>query len=244
MISLLTLQHERLESTLSPVVAYGTGLFPSTSLLNHACYSTCASVSYGYVQVMRACRRIPAGTEITRQYADLFQKKLHERMAILKARYHFVCHCEACLGNWPFTLPTDYEYELKCVVCGKPVPKENKKCQNCNIVYNHQGPLVDRPDVTIYDYSVIRAKIDNALEKYTKAESRFTEGSDTTEDYMVIKELLDLYDSFVVLPTHCHITVQSLLHAVRLRKGTSAFVKGSCWNERFLSWKTSGLDIQ
>ncbi|XP_045135937.1 SET and MYND domain-containing protein 4-like [Portunus trituberculatus] len=238
------IQHERKDSTASPVVAYGTGLFPSSSLLNHACYSTCASVSYGYVQVMRACRRISAGTEMTRQYADLFQKKLHERMAILKARYHFVCHCQACLGNWPFTLPFNYEYELKCVVCGKAVLKESKKCQNCNIVYNHQGPLLDRPEVTIYDYPVMRAKMDDALEKYMMAVPRFMEGSDTPEDYTAIKELLDLYDTFVVLPTHGHIVVQSLLHAASLRKGTSAYVKGNCWNERLLSWKTAGLALQ
>lgn len=242
-MAFLTLQHERKESTASPVVAYGTGLFPSTSLLNHACYSTCASVCYGYVQVMRACRRIPAGTQITRQYADLFQKKMHERMAILKARYHFVCQCQACSGNWPFTLPFNYEYELKCVACGKPVLKESKKCNNCNIVYDHQGPLVDRPEVTIYDFTAMRNKMDDSLEKYMMAVPRFMDGSDTPEDYTAIKELLDLYDAYVALPTHGHIVLQSLLHAVSLRQGTSAFVKGNCWNERLLSWKTAGLAL-
>ena len=190
---------------------------------------------------MRACRRIPAGTQITRQYANLYHKRLQERVAILKVRYHFVCRCQACLGNWPYTLPFNFDYDLKCVVCEKTVQKQSKKCHNCDIIYNRQGPLADRPEVITYDYPAMRIKLDVALDRYTSALPRFVEGSDTPEDFTAIKELLELYDTYVTLPTHGHIVVQSLLHAIHLREGTSAYITGDCRSDYVLSLKTAGL---
>lgn len=216
-------------------MAYGTGLFPSTSLLNHACYSTCASVSYGRVQVMRACRRIPAGTQITRQYANLYQRTLEDRATILQARYHFICYCKACLGNWPRSLPKKFSDELRCVVCTKAVPEETKKCTECKITYDRAGPVEGRPGVTTYDYSEVKTRLDNALREYMLCIPRFMDGTDTADDVKAIEELLHLYDTYVVLPTHGHITTQSLLHSVHLKQGNCTFIRGDNWQDCMVS---------
>lgn len=228
-------QHEEVESTASPVVAYGTALFPSTSLLNHACYSTCASVSYGLMQVMRACRFIPAGTQITRQYANLYQRSLEDRASILQSRYHFICNCKACEGNWPRSLPKNINDELRCVVCQKTVPEDTKKCTECTVTYDHYGPVEGRPEVTAYNYTLVKERLDIALREYMLRVPRFMDGTDTEEDVKAIEELLHMYDTYVVLPTHGHIATQSLLHSVRLREGNSAFVRGENWQDCIVS---------
>lgn len=224
-----------MESTASPVVAYGTALFPSTSLLNHACYSTCGSVSYGRMQVMRACRHIPAGTPITRQYANLYQRSLEDRASILQSRYHFICYCKACMGNWPHSLPKKLVDELRCVVCQEAVPEETKKCDKCDISYDRDGPVEGRPGVVAYNYCKVKERLDSALREYMLRVPRFMDGTDTSEDVAAIEELLYVYDTYVLLPTHGHIATQSLLHSVRLREGNSAFVRGGNWQDCIVS---------
>lgn len=184
---------------------------------------------------MRACRRIPAGTEITRQYANLYQRTLEDRSSILKARYHFVCNCKACLFNWPRSLPKKINDELRCVVCQKAVPEETKKCAECKVTYDHTGPIKGHPGLVAYKYSEVKARLDSALREYMLRVPRFMDGTDTEEDVKAIEELLYVYDTYVVLPTHGHIATQSLLHSVRLREGNSTFAKGDNWQECIVS---------
>lgn len=120
-------------------------------------------------------------------------------------------------------------------MCKKAVPEDTKTCTECNVIYNRSGPVQGWLGLASYDYSEVKAKLNNALREYMLRIPRFMDGTDTDEDVKAIEELLHLYDTYVVLPTHGHITTQSLLHSVRLREGNSTFIKGDNWQECTIS---------
>lgn len=73
------------------------GCFPLGSLLNHSCDPNCLILYSGKMQVVRACRDVSVGQELTQSYLDPLLPK-SERQKRLQAKYRFDCICNRCLG--------------------------------------------------------------------------------------------------------------------------------------------------
>ena len=99
----------------------GAAVYPSTSLLNHACDPNVVRVSYGTTCVVRVIRPVPAGGELLDNYGLHWAVQAwSERQAALKRQYYFDCHCLACVEDWALhdDLP-EKEYFL-CDLCDAP----------------------------------------------------------------------------------------------------------------------------
>lgn len=76
------------------------GLFPYTSMMNHSCAPNCEHhfVFSQHVSprlVMRTLQEIPADTECTYSYTQLYQS-LRDRRDSLRGAYGFECNCHRC----------------------------------------------------------------------------------------------------------------------------------------------------
>ena len=80
------------------VISYG--LFPFTSLINHACYPNIQTVLVDNRLALVVERPIKAGEQIFRSYIGLpFQYSLEERRKHLE-KYRFTCDCLACTNKY------------------------------------------------------------------------------------------------------------------------------------------------
>ncbi|KAI1895859.1 hypothetical protein AGOR_G00111100 [Albula goreensis] len=73
----------------------GVGLYPSMSLLNHACRPNCVMVFEGRTLRLRAVRDIQPLEELTISYTDVMTPS-KERRKQLQDQYYFLCQCERC----------------------------------------------------------------------------------------------------------------------------------------------------
>lgn len=93
----------------SKEIRIATAVFPTLSLLNHACcpntslvFSTNAtasnrSLARGVTATVRAAKVIPAGQEILHCYGPHSSRMAtQERRRVLQEQYFFLCQCEAC----------------------------------------------------------------------------------------------------------------------------------------------------
>ncbi|KAJ8341850.1 hypothetical protein SKAU_G00341410 [Synaphobranchus kaupii] len=73
----------------------GVGLYPSVSLLNHACRPNCVMVFEGRILRLRAVQDIRPLEELTISYTDVMMPS-QERRKRLQEQYYFLCDCEHC----------------------------------------------------------------------------------------------------------------------------------------------------
>ncbi|XP_076012268.1 histone-lysine N-methyltransferase SMYD3 isoform X2 [Genypterus blacodes] len=73
----------------------GVGLYPSLSLLNHACKPNCVMVFEGTKIHLRAVQDVSPQEELTISYIDTLALT-EDRQRQLKDQYHFTCHCQRC----------------------------------------------------------------------------------------------------------------------------------------------------
>ncbi|KAG5857365.1 hypothetical protein ANANG_G00018700 [Anguilla anguilla] len=74
----------------------GVGLYPSVSLLNHACRPNCVMVFEGRILRLRAVRDIRPLEELTISYTDVMTPSQDRRKG-LREQYCFLCECERCV---------------------------------------------------------------------------------------------------------------------------------------------------
>lgn len=83
-------------------VFIGGGLYPTVAFFNHSCDPGVARYFNGNVIMLRALKRIPAGSIVAENYGPIFtQVEKTERQAHLLKQYHFNCLCTPCLENYP-----------------------------------------------------------------------------------------------------------------------------------------------
>ncbi|KAJ8288682.1 hypothetical protein COCON_G00013410 [Conger conger] len=76
----------------------GVGLYPSVSLLNHACGPNCVMVFEGGTLRLRAVRDIRPLEELTISYTDVMTPS-QERRKRLQEQYYFLCECDRCTNT-------------------------------------------------------------------------------------------------------------------------------------------------
>ncbi|KAJ8393055.1 hypothetical protein AAFF_G00069590 [Aldrovandia affinis] len=76
----------------------GVGIYPSVSLLNHACRPNCVMVFEGRTLLLRAVRDIQPLEELTISYTDMMRPS-KERRKRLQEQYYFLCQCEYCTST-------------------------------------------------------------------------------------------------------------------------------------------------
>ncbi|KAK8388966.1 hypothetical protein O3P69_020730 [Scylla paramamosain] len=208
----------------NPIRLYGAGIFPAVSLMNHSCYANCVVLSYGRYRVVKASRAIRAGSQLTCQYVDVLKGNLMERRARLLPQYFFVCHCEACEGNWPEGLQYTTAFNLRCVRCHVLVNANTKKCSQCNLYYHKRTTVSGEPHLTTYEYNLVRKKVEQALKDYKRAEHRLIRrGEESEADMKIVSNLIELYDDFVELPSYIHVAAQSTYNSMNYKLACSAY---------------------
>ncbi|XP_061902921.1 SET and MYND domain-containing protein 4 isoform X2 [Entelurus aequoreus] len=152
--AVVTLQHQGpsdapVQSSQEERVA--TALFPTLSLLNHACrpntslaFSVGEAPGVGVGVTVRASRGVSPGQEVTHCYGPHSSRMAaRERRRLLLEQYYFLCECGACVR-------AEDEHEggtsgLMCAECkDSPLMKEaggDLKCSSC-------GRLVSSSEVT------------------------------------------------------------------------------------------------
>ncbi|KXZ47298.1 hypothetical protein GPECTOR_36g24 [Gonium pectorale] len=83
------------------------GLWPEFALLNHSCAPNAVNFVVGDAMVVRACRPIRAGEEVTISYLGRPQLlPFRKRISILSEDYGFECTCQRCviIGNVDLTV--------------------------------------------------------------------------------------------------------------------------------------------
>ncbi|TDL25386.1 hypothetical protein BD410DRAFT_637663 [Rickenella mellea] len=74
--------------------AIRTGLYALPSLCNHSCLPAVSRMFFGDVLVMRACRNLKKGDEVTLEYLP-GEMPFPERQDAL-SKFDFICHCALC----------------------------------------------------------------------------------------------------------------------------------------------------
>jgi SET and MYND domain-containing protein 4 len=165
-------------------VFIGGGLYPTVAFFNHSCDPGVVRYFNGNVIMLRALKKIPAGSVVAENYGPMFtQVDKDERQAHLLKQYHFKCLCTPCLENWPtfkemddsflrfrcdgsertcknvLLVPLDVnEFMIKCTECGEStnIMKGLKALQDTDMIFKTATRLHESGD------------IQNALSKYVE----------------------------------------------------------------------------
>lgn len=191
-----------LDSPVNPSIHVGDGVPPTHSLFSHSCNPNCCAYSYGKVSVVRAVRSIPKGSAATVSYGVLYYThSLLSRMHALRNHYYFVCKCEACKDQWPlfeaFNFPGS-EIHLKCVKCSQAVNPVTQRCSTCCIPYMTRMPVAGSLDLTTYNYSLVKKRIQEVVLKFR--ECIMMGGIGSEEEEKIVITLIELICKYVVEP--------------------------------------------
>ncbi|VDL14448.1 unnamed protein product [Hymenolepis diminuta] len=107
-------------------------IYPTISLINHDCNPNACLVSTANGGTfLYALRPIAKNEEVTICYQYFyFSISTSFRIANIRERYLFSCHCDACSNKWDLKkLETE---SLKCPSCGSKFLSTDEKCTNCN----------------------------------------------------------------------------------------------------------------
>ncbi|KAF4524928.1 hypothetical protein B566_EDAN013890 [Ephemera danica] len=154
----------------------GPSMYPTYGLLNHSCCSNASYHFYGTTLVVRACRSIAKGEQITQgsgKYFLNYGKKYREKYQ--QERNMFTCKCEACLEDWPLF------YDLE----GLPNFNVSKKLFLSNATLSRDCEFDDDSNYIITDENIemFRAHL-GILEKYKQT---------MNQQYYLIQECLRYY---------------------------------------------------
>ena len=110
---------------------YGTGIYPTVSLMNHSCDPNCIQSFANNTLIIKVAKDIEPHQELTISYGPIYSKhKWDERQHTLKKQYFFTCQCPKCQsGPNGGTGYMDY----KCQHCAGPIPDlDYVVCMACN----------------------------------------------------------------------------------------------------------------
>ena len=85
---------------------WNAGLYPHGSMMNHSCAPNCVMLYDGRDQVVRCCRDVHAGEELTVAYIDVGAPSFRRRRELLGS-YFFLCKCARCTVRGGLPLCTD-----------------------------------------------------------------------------------------------------------------------------------------
>ncbi|VDN97296.1 unnamed protein product, partial [Rodentolepis nana] len=110
-----------------------TAIYPTISLINHACNPSAVLVNTARGGAfLYALRPILANEEITVCYKySYFSAPESARRFLLKCYFHFDCNCEACANKW-FTRNQFDLGTLKCRECKKAFSVDKEECGKCH----------------------------------------------------------------------------------------------------------------
>lgn len=108
----------------------GIGLYPTISLLNHACQPNIISIFHRNKFVARASASLECGTEINYCYGPSFSRmSKKDRQKRLKDQYFFTCNCDCCAND-----KENHNRALVCPKCRGPIIYNqdfSHKCMDC-----------------------------------------------------------------------------------------------------------------
>lgn len=79
----------------------GSGIFPTSSFVNHSCTPNIFRTNYGQTLVHRASRTIAKEAQLMISYGVQFDKTTKTERQMYLSKYFFTCSCAACLNDWP-----------------------------------------------------------------------------------------------------------------------------------------------
>jgi len=92
------------------VLSIGSALYPILPLLNHSCNANTIRFNIGKKVVLIASRDIRKGEKVTDSYGKTFlQADKQSRQQYFKAKYNFLCECDACTQDYPTIEGLDWE---------------------------------------------------------------------------------------------------------------------------------------
>jgi len=182
----------------------GLALYPTVSLLNHACDPVIELVFYGDRCAVRAVQNARAGRELFVDYGHVYYAVGRaERRAALARQYHFDCQCVACSLDWPLKsrLPSGAA-TLKCVGCGAALGPAQLAAVpvECGLCRREQVGLADRLDAL--------ATSQAAAEKAIGDARRFRV---TRSTMSALEEHVTLIDKYIQLPWKDYVVCLSTL---------------------------------
>ena len=185
-------------------VSVGLALYPTVSLLNHACDPVLELVFYGDRCVVRAVQNARAGRELLIDYGQVYYLAGRaERRAALRHQYHFDCQCVACSLDWPLKahLPSGAA-TLKCVGCGAALGPNQLAADpvECGLCRREQTGLADRLDVLATSQAAAEKAIGDAR-KFRVTKSTMS----------ALEEHLTLIDKYIQLPWKDYVVCLSTL---------------------------------
>ncbi|CAG8493313.1 21207_t:CDS:10 [Cetraspora pellucida] len=77
------------------MIAFGVGIYPNVSLLNHSCRPNCVVIFEKSKLMVRCIEPINNDQELVINYVDL-SLPVEERRKELQKQYFFWCHCDSC----------------------------------------------------------------------------------------------------------------------------------------------------
>ncbi|CAG8484523.1 17759_t:CDS:2, partial [Dentiscutata erythropus] len=77
------------------MIAFGVGIYPNASLLNHSCRPNCVVIFENSKLMVRCIEPINNDQELVINYVDL-SLPVEERRKELRKQYFFLCNCESC----------------------------------------------------------------------------------------------------------------------------------------------------
>ncbi|XP_054713862.1 SET and MYND domain-containing protein 4-like [Uloborus diversus] len=100
-------------------VKVATGIFPTTSLMNHSCNPSVISSFHRNVLIVRAICDIDEGKEVFNCYGPHFRRMPREdRQRSLLEQYFFLCECDSCVNEDE----REQRFQaLKCSFCSGPL---------------------------------------------------------------------------------------------------------------------------
>ena len=94
-----SLENHSAKSTSESSHHHTSGIFIKASYINHSCYSNARRSFIGDMQIVRATRNIPAGSEIFFCYAIPEPRDTYEKTQEKLQNWGFQCTCAVCLQN-------------------------------------------------------------------------------------------------------------------------------------------------
>ncbi|RIB04301.1 hypothetical protein C2G38_692201 [Gigaspora rosea] len=77
------------------MIAFGVGIYPNASLLNHSCRPNCVVIFENSKLMVRCIEQINNDQELVINYVDL-SLPVEDRRKELRKQYFFLCNCETC----------------------------------------------------------------------------------------------------------------------------------------------------
>jgi hypothetical protein len=154
-----TLQHN---SGLTSSLYRTTGLWLKSSLINHSCDPTCRRSFLGDLQIIRAARELPAGTELTFSYLGTVGKAPEDSRSLNKRLldgWGFECSCPICVEDRELT-PAIKNRRLELLEEFETISNNNLKrkrnvLQKLESTYSRSLTEVPRPQMWLPLFSLV-----------------------------------------------------------------------------------------